>query len=388
MRRPVGCAEAEIIPVVTVLKVLLWVSLGLLVWTHLGYALFAAALARIRPRPLRKADVTPEVSVIVAAHDEESVIEQRIENLLAQDYPPKRLHVVVASDGSTDRTDELVRAVAAREPRVSLLRRPREGKVAAQNAAVRETEDEIVAFTDANSLWAPDTLRALVRAFADEHVAYACGQLRLAANQPNQEGLYWRYETWLRKQEAALGSITAGNGAVYALRRADYVEHRFGHDFGLPYQLVSRGRRAVYVPEAVAHEKAASAPEEEYRRKVRMFSRAWRHVLAGRIFRGVGALYAFELFSHRILRYASGLLHVVLLATSLALVRQGLVYEIALSAQLAWLVLAAAGRLRIPIPGAKLAYYYFLVTWATVAGLLSYLRSGVPVTWEKAEGTR
>jgi cellulose synthase/poly-beta-1,6-N-acetylglucosamine synthase-like glycosyltransferase len=373
---------------VTVLKVLFWVSLGLLVWTHIGYALFAAVVARVRPRPVRKADVTPNVSVIVAAHDEESVIERRLENLLAQDYPPESFDVVVASDGSADRTDGLVEAVAAREPRVSLLRRPREGKVAAQNAAVRETKAEIVAFTDANALWAPDTLRALVRAFADVDVAYACGQLRLTANEGSQEGLYWRYETWLRKQEAGLGSITAGNGAVYALRREDYVEHRFGHDFGLPYQLVRRGRRAVYLPEAVAYEKPASAPEEEYRRKVRMFSRAWRHVLAGPIFRGVGPLYAFELFSHRILRYASGLLHVVLLVTNVVLVRQGLVYELALSAQVVWLVLAVAGRFRIPIPGAKLAYYYFLVTWATVAGLVRYLRSGVPVTWEKAEGKR
>jgi hypothetical protein len=152
--------------------------------------------------------------------------------------------------------------------------------------------------------------------------------------------------------------------------------------------MVQRGRRAVYVPEAVAFEKPADAPEEEYRRKVRMFSRSWRHVVAGRPLSKVGALYAFELVSHRVLRYASGLLHLILLGSSLALVREGLLYELAVSAQLAWLVLAAAGRLRLPIPGAAVAYYYVLVTWATVAGLVRYVRSGVPVVWEKAEGTR
>jgi cellulose synthase/poly-beta-1,6-N-acetylglucosamine synthase-like glycosyltransferase len=374
---------------VVVIEVLFWSSLALLVWTHVGYPLAAAALARLRPRPVRAGDVTPRVTVIVAAHDEAVVIERRIENLLGQDYPSDRFVVVVASDGSTDGTDEIVASLAASEPRVDLLRRPREGKVAAQNAAVRRSEAEVVAFSDANALWAPDALRTLMRAFADEHVAYACGQLRLSSGtDATREGLYWRYETWLREQEGALGSITAGNGAIYAVRRADYVEHRFGHDFGLPYLMVRRRRRAAYIPEAVAFEKPPDLPEEEYRRKVRMFSRAWRHVLAGRILRSVGPLYAFELVSHRVLRYASGLLHFVFLATSLALVRRGLVYEIALSAQLAWLVLAAAGRTRLPIPGAALAYYYLLVTWATVAGLAHYLRSGVPVIWEKAEGTR
>jgi glycosyltransferase involved in cell wall biosynthesis len=370
------------------LRILFWSSLALLFWTHFGYPLVAALLARVRPRPVRRADVTPRVTVIVAAHDEAEVIGRRIENVLAQDYPPDRFDVVVASDGSRDGTDEAVEVIAARDPRVRLLRRPREGKVEAQNAAVRETDTEILAFTDANALWAPDALRRLLAAFADDDVAYASGQLRLEDTNRTKEGLYWRYETWLREQESRLGSITAGNGAIYAVRIEDYVHHPYGHDFGFPYLMVKRGRRAVYVSEALAFEKPADAPEEEYRRKVRMFTRSWRHVLAGGLLRGVGPLYAFELFSHRVLRYASGLLHLVLLGSSIALVREGLVYELALSAQLAWLMLAAAGRLRLPIPGAPLAYYYLLVTWATLAGLVRYLRSGVPVVWEKAEGTR
>jgi glycosyltransferase involved in cell wall biosynthesis len=371
------------------LRILFWSSLALLLWTHVGYPLAAGLLVRLRPRPVRAGDVTPRVTVIVAAHDEEAVIGGRVEDLLRQDYPPQRFDVVVASDGSQDGTDAAVEAIAAREPRVRLLRRPREGKVEAQNAAVGETNSELLAFSDANARWASDALRELVRAFADEDVAYACGQLRLLRDEDRtKEGLYWRYETWLRAQESRLGSITAGNGAIYAVRREHYVQHAYGHDFGFPYLMVQRGKRAVYVAEAVAFEKPAGAHEEEYRRKVRMFSRSWRHVVVGRLLRGVGPLYAFELVSHRVLRYASGLLHLVLLGSSLALVREGLLYEIALSAQLAWLVLALAGRLRLPIPGAPLAYYYLLITWATIAGLVRYLRSGVPVVWEKAEGTR
>jgi hypothetical protein len=144
----------------------------------------------------------------------------------------------------------------------------------------------------------------------------------------------------------------------------------------------------VYEPEAVASEKPAGNLEDEYRRKVRMFPWAWQHMFEGRMLAGVGPLYFFELFSHRVLRYASGILHVVLLATSIALAGHGLVYLVALAGQLAWLSLAALGRLRVPIPGAGIAYYYFLVTWATLAALVNYLRFGVSPHWERAEGVR
>jgi cellulose synthase/poly-beta-1,6-N-acetylglucosamine synthase-like glycosyltransferase len=375
---------------VIVLVVLFWVSLGLLVWTHLGYPLAAALAARIRPRRVRRGDETPRVSLIVAAHNEEDVIERRLENLLALDYPGQ-LEIVVASDASDDRTDELVEGIAAREQRVRLIRCPRGGKVAAQNHTVPQTSGEILAFTDANATWPPDALRNLVRSFADPEVAYVCG--RVALQEPdgtNREGAYWRYEVWLRGQESELGSVTGGNGAIYAVRREDYadVDPRFGHDLAFPYLMVQRGRRAVYEPEALSYEKPSRDQEDEYRRKVRMFEHCWLIVLRGRMLRNLGPLYFLQMASHRLLRYASGLLHLVLLLSSAALVRHGLVYEIALGVQAAGLLLALAGRLRLPIPGAALAYYYVLVTWATVQALQRYLRFGVPAVWEKAEGTR
>ena len=225
------------------LKGVFWGSLGAIVWTHAGYPLAAAGLARVRPRPVRKDDITPEVTVIVPAHDEAAVIEQKLENLLALDYPADRFSVLVASDASTDGMDELVLAAADREPRIRLLACPRGGKLAAMNRAVPETNGEIVAFTDANATWEPDALRKLVRNFADPDVGYVCGQLRLLASDgSNREGLYWRYEMWLRRSESAIGSITGGNGSIYAVRRSDYVTHRFGHDLGLPDAMVKRGR--------------------------------------------------------------------------------------------------------------------------------------------------
>ena len=372
-------------------RVAFWGSLGALAWTHAGYPAAMGVLARLRPRPVARRDVTPSVAVVVSAHDEEDVIARRVENLLELDYPAELLEVVVASDGSTDRTDAIVEEIAAREPRVRLLPCPREGKVAAQHRSVRETESDVLAFTDANTEWRPDALRMLVRNLADPEVAYVCGSLRLESpDGANLEGLYWRYETWVRSQESAASSITAGNGAIYAVRREAYVEDdpKFGHDFGFPYLMEQAGLRAVYDPEAVAVEKAASEPEDEYGRKVRTIARSWGHVLTGRMFGPTRPLYLAELLSHRVLRYGSGLVHVLLLASNLALLGRGRFYRVFLVLQLAGLALAAAGKMRLPIPGARLAHYYYVVTKATVAGLVRYLRTGTPQTWDKAKGTR
>lgn len=363
------------------LEVLFWACLGALVWTHAAYPATAAGLARLVGRAVQRAAIEPSVSVIVAAHDEEAVIARRLENLLALDYPPEKLELVVASDASADRTDELVRSFAGRG--VRLLACERGGKVAAQDRAVRETSGEVVAFSDANATWAPDALRKLVRSFADPGVAYACGRLVLQdAEGGNKEGAYWRYELWLRGQESRLHSVTGGNGSIYAVRREDYVEvdPRFGHDLSFPYLMVQRGRRAVYEPEAHAYEKATPTTEDEYRRKVRMFEHCWLITLRGSLLRRLPPVYRLEVVSHRLLRYGSGLLHLLLLGSSAALVGEGRLYQAALAGQLALLAAAALG--------VGIARYYVLVSWATVVALWNYLRRGVPATWEAAAGTR
>ena len=354
------------------LKVVFWGSLGALAWTHVAYPAAAGLLARVRERRVASADGEPTVTVIVAAHNEEAVIERRVRNLLALDYPEEKLEIVVASDDSSDRTEELAEAAGAR-----VIRNPRGGKVTAQNRAVRETQGEIVAFSDANATWAPDALRRLVRPFADPEVAYACGRLRLEdAAGGNREGLYWRFELWLRERESRLGSVTGGNGSIYAVRRSDYVEvdPRFGHDLALPYLMVQRGRRAVYEPSALAFEEPTPTNETEYRRKVRMFEHCWLITLRGSMLRRLPPLYGLQVVSHRLLRYGSGVLHIALLASSLALAGEGPLYLVVLAGQLALLGAAAA---RVGI-----ARYYVLVTWATVVSLANYLRRGVPAAWD------
>jgi cellulose synthase/poly-beta-1,6-N-acetylglucosamine synthase-like glycosyltransferase len=363
----------------TVLAILFWTALGLLVWTHVAYALAARLLARVRTRAIRRDDAfLPPVAVIVTAYNEEDVVERRLENLAALDYPAEKLEIVVTSDASTDATEALAAAAGAR-----VIRNPRGGKVAAQNGAVRQVAAEIVAFSDANCTWAPDALRKLVRNFADPDVGYVCGRLNITNEDGrNKEGLYWRYELALRADESRLDSVTGGNGSIYAVRRDDYVEvdPRFGHDLSLPYVMVQRGRRAVYDAEANAYEKATPTTEDEYRRKVRMFEHCWAIVVEGRMLRRLRPIYFIELFSHRHLRYASGPLHLLLLALNVVLVPHGTVYAVLLGLQLG--VLLAA------LMGVGLPRYYVLVTWATVVALWNYARRGVPATWEIAEGTR
>src|SRR5438067_9199165 len=352
--------------------VLFWGSLAALAWTHALYPLAVALAARIRTRRVALDDgYLPSVAVVVTAYNEESVIERRLENLRGLDYPPELLELVVTSDASTDRTEELAEAAGAR-----VIRNPRGGKVAAQDAAVRSTEAEVVAFSDANATWAPDALRKLVRNLADPGVAYVCGRLRLEApDGSNKEGIYWRYELVTRESESRLGSVTAGNGAIYALRRSDYaeVDSRFGHDLSLPYLMVQHGRRAVYEPEALAFERSTPTNETEYRRKVRMFEHCWLIVLRGKMLRRLGLVYGIEIVSHRLLRYGSGLLHLILLGSSIALIGHGAVYAVFLGLQLGWLAAA--------VVGVGIARYYVLITWATVVALRNYLRRGVPATW-------
>jgi cellulose synthase/poly-beta-1,6-N-acetylglucosamine synthase-like glycosyltransferase len=397
---------------VTVLEALFWLCAALIVWTQLGYALALAAIAslRARPRPaqpaanLRSPDrggahqdparELPRVSLIVAAHDEQQVIAEKVANALALDYPRGRLQLIVACDGCADATAERARAAGAH----LVLERPRGGKIRAQDAAVERADGEIVAFSDANSAWEPEALRELVRAFEDPRVGYACGQVgfvqdAVGRDASNQEGVYWRYELALRALESRLSSITAGNGAIYATRRSSYivVDPVMGHDLSLPFNMVKRGMRAVYEPRARAREKMVPSLLGEFARKRRMMSHTWPIVLRGGMLspRGYSPGYALMIFSHRLLRYCSPGLHALALAANIALLAAGAgaLYVVTLALQLALLLAALlAGALRArPL---LIARYYVLTVASPAAGLWDWLRHGTSAWWDAAEGTR
>jgi glycosyltransferase involved in cell wall biosynthesis len=407
------------------LEILFWLAAALIVWTQLGYALALAAIGRVSGSGgpgMNLSAALPAVSLIVAAHDEQASIAAKVANVLALDYPRELLEVIIACDGCVDETARGARAAGAD----LVLELPRGGKIRAQDAAVERARGAIVAFSDANSLWEPSALRALVAVFAEEEVGdlakgsrrgrthtralarrgrqrrvgYACGQVRFVqaasgAGATNQEGVYWRYEMAVRAQESRLSSITAGNGAIYATRREAYlvVDPIMGHDLSFPFNLVKRGWRAVYVPGARASEPMVPSIEGELARKRRMMSHTWPIVLRGGMLdpRGYPPGYALMILSHRVLRYATPFLHVLAFAANVALVavdgKRSALYVAAIALQVALFAAAGLGG-AIRVRALLVARYYVLTTASLALGLWDWLRHGTSASWEAAEGTR
>jgi cellulose synthase/poly-beta-1,6-N-acetylglucosamine synthase-like glycosyltransferase len=382
----------------SVAAILFWLSAGLIVYTHLGYPLVLAALTRMTSRNrdprferltlFGRNDDLPTVSLIIPAYDEEEVIADKVANALALDYPRDRLQVIVASDGSADATAERARAAGAG----LVLELPPGGKVAALNAAAEQAAGEILAFSDANSVWRPDALKRLVAPFADPGVGYVCGQVRFLDPEGNNlEGAYWHYEMAVRESESALAGVTAGNGAIYAVRHDAYIPLAASgsHDLSFPFRLAKRRLRSLYAPAARAEEKMVPTIEGEFERKRRMMVGLWDIVVGEGMLspRGYSPLYAFEVFSHRLLRYLSPLLHLVALVANAFLLGGGWFYVLAFALQLAFIAAALLGRV-LPLAPFRIARYYALTTASIVAGLWDRMRRGAGGRWEKAEGTR
>ncbi len=387
----------------TLAAIVFWVCGLAIVYAQVGYPFALRALVAARrgreamggpaaPRALGSgapAEPHPLVSLIVPAFDEEEVIAAKVENALRLDWPRERLQIIVADDGSTDATPERAREAGAD----LVLELPPGGKVAALNEAVTDADGEFLAFSDANAEWAPDALVGLLAPFADERVGYVCGQVRFRApDGDNLEGAYWRYEMAIRALESELAGITAGNGAIYAVRRSAYeaLPPSGSHDLSFPFRLAKRGLRSLYAPAARAEEKMVPTIEGEFARKRRMMLGLWDIVVGEGMLspRGYSPLYAFELFSHRVLRYATPFLHVLVFLANLALLGSGWVYYLTLIAQLALLGVAALAP-RLPDDAiVRICRYYVLTQASIVLGLWDRRRHGPGGRWAKAAGTR
>jgi len=390
-----------------VVFVLFWLSVGLLFFTHLGYpvALWlldflglggragqvrGPKLSEIPPPidPDTEEEILPTVSLIVAAYNEEVVIESKVRNALELDHPRELLQIIVASDGSTDRTVEIAREAGAD----LVLDLPRGGKIAAQNAAAEAATGSILAFSDANSTWEPGALAELIEPFRDDRVGYVCGQVRFTGpDGGNLEGAYWRYEMKVRELESELAGVTAGNGAIYAVRASAYIPlaPSGSHDLSFPFALAKEGLTSLYRPRARATEKLVPSLEGELTRKRRMMIGLWDIVVGEGMLdpRGYTPLYLFELISHRLLRYLSPALHLIALLTNVALLGHGWFYGLTLLVQGGLLAAAVVGRW-VPILPFRVARYYVEVTLSIALGLWDRWRQGPPAAWEKAEGTR
>ena len=373
-----------------------WVSAGLIVYTYLLFPALLVLRARLFRKPFRTGDDRPRVSVLVAAYNEAAMIVDRIRNLRELDYPRDRVEIVVASDGSTDGTDDAVRAAADEDDGIRLLSLPRGGKGAALNAAAEAATGELLVFTDANTVFAPGALAGLVRPFADPDVGGAAGdQVYLRGDAPSAtadgERAYWNFDRRMKAAQGRAGSVTSATGAIYAIRRPLFRPIPAGtmDDFMVSTGVVAQGRRLVFVPEAVAFEPVATGRGVEYSRKVRIIAQGLRAVLARREllnpFRH--GFYALQLFSHKVLRRLVAVPLVGLLVASPLLWSQGLAYQAATAAQAAFYGWAAVGWLLRGTPlGRKkaftLPYFFCLVNVAALAAVVKILRGQSLLRWE------
>lgn len=377
-----------------------WFLLACVFYIYAGYPLGVLILAPLLDRRVRKADIEPTVTVVIAAFNEEAEIGRTVSNLLEQDYPPERLDVLVVSDGSTDRTDEVLAELVERHgPRLRTVRQePRQGKTAALNLAIGLVSAEIVAFADANSIYARGAVRALVRNFADPSVGYVTG--RMSYTNADGSGVaggclaYMGYENLLRRLETRVGSIVGVDGGIDAIRRELYGWMRPEElpDFALPLSVVERGRRVVFEPDAVLFEPALARASDEMRMRVRVALRAlWTlHDKRPLLNPFRGALYAWQLLSHKAIRYLAFVPLAGLLVLNAWVAARHPFYLGFLVAQLSCYTLAAAGHLARNtrfVPALLFAPYYFcVVNAACVVALWKFFMRQKVTVWKPRAG--
>ena len=372
---------------------IVWVALGVIAYVYAGYPAILWLCARTRSRKVRQAEIDASVTLVISAFNEERTIAKKLENTLALDYPKDRFEVMVVSDASTDETDAIVAGFSDRG--IDILRLPkRQGKTAGLNAAVRAASGEIVVFSDANILYRRDAVRALVRNFADTEVGCVTGDSRYVDLEPSeahaQESAYWGYERFIRELESRVGSTVGGDGAIFAIRREFYtpLPAEAINDLVTPLQIVARGYRAVFEPEAVGFEPSAGDFRGEFRRKRRIVNRSWHGVMSvSEVLnpRRVG-WFAWQVWSHKVLRWF--VLPLILLAAGGCFIALplGLHYRLGAWGFVASLALAGTGAFAparwgraATLPHA--AWYFYLVNLAAVLGMAMALIGRVEMVW-------
>lgn len=339
------------------LELAFWLALAFVAYVYAGYPALLALVARVRPRPVRKAPGAyplPRVSIVVAVRNEEKRIAARLENLLSAHYPSSRRQIVVVSDGSTDGTAAAVRRFS---PHVELLTQPALGKASALNRAVAAARGEVLVFADARQTFAADALLRLVRNFADPEVGAVSGELVLDAEAPVRDscdssiaegvGMYWRYEKWLRRNESLVNSTVGVTGAIYAMRRSCWrplPDVALLDDVLAPMRVVLQGKRVVFEPEAKAYDRVAPDAGVESRRKVRTLAGNFQlPFLEPRVLLpGVNPVWL-QYVSHKLGRLLVPYALFTCLITSAALAPRSFTYAAALLVQLSGAALAAYG---------------------------------------------
>jgi cellulose synthase/poly-beta-1,6-N-acetylglucosamine synthase-like glycosyltransferase len=377
----------------TAAEVIFWMSAAALFYTYAGYPLLLALLSTLRPRSVCRAEITPSVTIIIAAYNEERALAAKLEDTLALDYPHGSLEVIVTSDCSSDRTDEIAREFGPRG--VRLHRQPeRLGKTAAQNAAVELASGEIILFSDATTFYQKDVLRTLMPNFADPSVGCVTGQVVYTDSAKSSVGhgtrSYWNYEFFLKKHESSFCSLIGVCGCLYAVRRSAYVPlyHEACSDFVIATKMVEQGLRAIYEPAAVCNEETNIHSTKELSTRVRIMTQTFADLWRNRRMLNplTSGFYAIQLLSHKVMRYLVPLFLIASLIASAALASRSLVFTVILACQIGFYGAAGlAGLLeRSGLHNRLLAIpqYFVLGNIASLIAFYRFLRGERYARWE------
>ena len=376
----------------TLALIVFWTSLAVCTYVYFGYPALLWVMSRVRPRPVREADVTPRATFLIAAFNEEKVIARKIENTLALDYPPDAIEVLIVSNGSTDATESIVRGWT--DPRVRLIALPDPGKVAALNEGARAATGEILVITDADFFLDSHSLREIARKFADPEVGGVCGARRPFVDQSGTpvgegEGMYHRWDKWQKVRESRIGSVFAADGLLYALRRELYVPVSLASqadDIAVSTRVVLQGYRLLFEPKATAWEEATVESGDEFRRKIRVTNHSVRALFAIGAPLVTSGFYSVELLSHKLVRHFIPFFLIPLFLSNIVVARVGAFYLLTLAGQVAvyGLALIGAAARRHPIGRSRVLtvpYYFCFVNAAAFLGILSILRGRKTHAW-------
>jgi cellulose synthase/poly-beta-1,6-N-acetylglucosamine synthase-like glycosyltransferase len=387
---------------VFIILLIFYLSSFIIFWAMIGYPLSLKILnLYYRKRNLKKDySYEPTVTVMVVAHNEEKVIRAKMENLLKLDYPRNKIEILVTSDNSTDMTNEIVKEFIINNPEYKIRLyevKERKGKTNAQNEAQKTVESEILVMTDANSMLDSNSVRELVASFTSDDISYVCGRLMYINKEysdiTNSENMYWDIDTELRKIESNIQTITAGNGAIYACRNAEYYDFDpiKSHDANMPRYYALNGKRALFNPDAIAYEKAGEIIEDEFKRKVRMNRGILKAILPDirilNIFKY--RWYSYFYFGHRTCRYLLWISHLMVFISNALLIYEHWLYGLSFIGQTILYLLALIKKVKKTNNKIiTLIYYYFMSVLAQWVGVYNILSGKAKPFWDKAESTR
>ena len=384
------------------LKIIWWIAVFIVLWAMIGYPSSLVIMNKLFKKNNKKDNsYEPTVTIMVVAHNEEKVIAEKLQNLLDTYYPADKLEFLIASDFSTDKTDEIVESFIAAHPerRIRIHKSVNHyGKTNAQNETQELCDTEILVMTDANAMFEPNAVRELVSYFTDPDIAYVSGQLRYMNTEGNKtansEGFYWKLDLMCRNIESRFQTITAGNGAIYAVRNKDYekIPPIECHDSSFPVLYALEKKRAIYNPDAIAYEKAGEVNEDEFKRKVRMNRIILRGICPDiRVFN----IFAYRWFSyfyfgHRTCRYLLWLMHLLALVANIPLaIYGGWFWKIILVLQILFYLIALIGWVtKSGNKVLKIVSYYCMTVIAQWKGVINIITGKSKPVWEKAESTR